>query len=317
MILTNSERGCFRQCPRKWKYQYEDQRIPVQSKEYFVFGSAMGLGLDAIWEGREYGEDFKAYLTEHAREDRQAILYYKGMAMLKGYVANYPTLFMEWEVLKTEHTVSMDLGNDLTFTGQIDKVARNKKTGRLAVIDHKTSSEDIDDLSSQYWESVNYIDPQTAGYRAALEEEFGEEVDIFYDVIKKEGSKGPKMKSVVRKRKDETQEDFEMRKADNLESWDEYGARIADLYLENDQWYQFQQVVKTKDDMNDWRREFIADAGAIQHCIDSGVYPKVTFACGRRDQRCEYVTVCAKINSLDSDDFKDKGARHPELTENS
>jgi len=48
----------------------------------------------------------------------------------------------------------------------------------------------------------------------------------------------------------------------------------------------------------------------------AGVYPKVSYSCGRRDQRCEYITVCSRINSLDSDDFVDKPCRHPELTEN-
>ena len=152
MILTNSERACFRQCPRKWKYTYEDQRIPVENKEYFMFGSAMGVGLDAIWNDEDdYLRQFSDYIYKHAREGRKELWYHKGVAMLKGYKLKYPDLFDHWEVIKTEHTVQLNMGGDLTFTGQIDKVARNKHSGRLAVIDHKTSSEDIDDLASQYW----------------------------------------------------------------------------------------------------------------------------------------------------------------------
>lgn len=316
MYLTNSERSTFRKCPRRWYYEYECGRISKNNIEALYFGSAIGRGLDAIWEGEEdFITPFSTYLAEYAPEHRYQLLYHKGVAMLRGYIHQYSNFSDMFELVASEHTVSYQLEDWLTFRGQLDKVVRRKYDGRLCIIDHKTSSEDIEDPTHDYWETINYIDPQTAGYKAALEIEFNEPVDIYYDVLKKDRSLGPKLKKQIRKRKDELDEEFKARKEAEMESWDEYGSRLVEKYTSDPELYQFKQVVKTKEDLKEWRDEFIADANAIKAAREVNVYSKVTYSCGRGEHRCPYVTVCGRVNSIDSEDFTDKPCRHPELND--
>jgi len=170
MHLTNSERSTFRKCPRRWYYEYEIGRVKPVNAEALYFGSAIGAGIDAIWEGQEdYVLPFATYLKEHAPEHRYQVLYYKGVAMLRGYVHTHKHLMDMFELIASEHTVSLEINNWLTFRGQLDKVVRRKHDGKLCIIDHKTSSEDIEDPTHDYWETINYIDPTDRDWETVVD----------------------------------------------------------------------------------------------------------------------------------------------------
>jgi hypothetical protein len=315
--LTNSERGTYRQCPRKWYYNYELQRITPYPQEPLFFGSAIGLGLDAIWEGKEdYITPFKDYLEANGfqsddKKDRMLTLYYWGVGMLDGYKKHFN--FDAWELVAVEHQIEWEVGGGITLRGMIDKVIRNKETGYLFVLDHKTTSMDVHDMSSLFWTS-KAIDPQLVGYSLALEQEMGEPVYMIYDAIKKHGSKGPKLKAGVRKKKDESEEDWAERKADNTESWEEYAARVHEDYMTKpERYYKTGVINRNNAELEEWKAEFLVDAACIFNSRFYNAHPKVASACSAYGKTCEYLAVCSHMDSIDSNNFITKENRHPEL----
>tara|TARA_R110002126_G_scaffold182843_3_gene331462 strand:- start:967 stop:1956 length:990 start_codon:yes stop_codon:yes gene_type:complete len=312
--LTNSERSTHKRCIRKWHYCYGLGRIPVLTPEPFFFGSAIGLGLDAIWNDKPFINPFQDYLGKHGYKDIEKLwpLFYKGRAMLTVYKELYANDKDNWELIATEHPISYDMGG-VTLRGMLDKVLRNKANGQLYVLDHKTTKDDIDDPSNDYWQ-IKILDPQLVGYMVALEAEFNEPVTMIYDTIKKHGSKGPKMRKGVRRKKTESDEEWEMRKADETESWDEYASRVMTEYrTDTDKYFKRRVIERTKEEMEEFRTEFLEDAVMIESSKATGVYPMNHGSCGKAQWKCEYFNVCTKMESIESDSFKTKQYRHPEL----
>ena len=313
--LTNSERSCFKKCEHKWYYQYILNRVPVQVSEPLWLGSALGLGFDAIWEGKEdFITPFADYIELHGYKDKEKLLvpYYKGKAALIAYKEFYENDMKNWEVIAVEHSISYDVGG-VTLLGKLDKVLRNRLDKKLYVLDHKSTKDPIDDPSSDYW-LIKILDPQLVGYKVALEKEFNEPVIMLYDVIKKHGSKGPKLRAGVRKKKAETDEEWEERKAEETETWDEYYDRVLTDYRENTgEYFKRRTIYRSKEELEEWRDEFITDATNIHAAKLRDIHPKDHGSCGKRDYKCEYFNVCTKVDSIESDNFVTKKHRHPEL----
>ena len=165
------------------------------------------------------------------------------------------------------------------------------------------------------WQVLNCTEVQIAGYKAALEAEFGEPVDTYYDVIKKSKATGPKLKKQVRKRKDETELEFAKRKCENMETMEDFGQRMAELYIKDTERYQFKQVSKTSEDLREWYDEFCADGVAIRMARVGKVFSKVPYSCGRGENTCPYLQVCGRNQDINSEDFVDKPSIHPELND--
>lgn len=314
MDLTNSERSCYKRCIRKWYYCYELGRVPIFTAEPLWFGSAIGLGIDAIAEEKDFIKPFKDYIEKHGYKDNDKLLphYYKGVAALTIYSELYKNDCDHWELIAIEHPISYKIG-DIILRGKLDKVLRNKKDGKLYVKDHKTTKDEIEDPSSDYWQ-IKILDPQLVGYQQALEEEFSEPVVMIYDTIMKHGSKGPKLRKGVRKKKSETDEEWELRKADETESWDEYAQRVMDDYRDNTQKYFKRRIIyRNQEELVEWGEEFLMDAASIELTRKMKVYPKNHGSCGKLHYKCEYFNVCTKMDSIESDNFVTKENRHPEL----
>jgi len=310
--LTNSEINCYRVCPKKWDYSYRQLRIPRQTAEPLYFGSAIGLGIDAIWEGKtDILTDFRNYIERMGESHKKKLLMAKGEAMLAGYrMMHDPS---EWELIESEMKVSMDVDGYANYRGMLDKVARNKSDGCLYLLDHKTSIDNIEDPMCNFWVEL-MINPQPTGYQLALEHKFGEEVRIMWDVVKKHGSKGPKMKKAVQKRKLEKDEAFALRKIDNMETWDEYSDRLYKDYTDNQStYYKRKQIGRTKHDHETWKAEFIANAASIANAKVIGTFPRVSSSCRKFGSVCPYASVCSGLESIESDNFVTKRNRHPEL----
>lgn len=90
----------------------------------------------------------------------------------------------DWEVLAVEQEFRFLLGDDL-IGGKIDAIIRDRKDGRVYVVEHKTTGVDAS-LGSAYWDRLT-IDSQVSVYidGAAM---LGHEIaGCIYDVIKRPG----------------------------------------------------------------------------------------------------------------------------------
>jgi len=310
--LTNSERNTYKECIRKWHYNYELKRSKLQTSEPLYMGSAIGIGLDAIWEGdKDYLKPFEDYLDKNGESHKKLRLYYMGRAMLMGYIAAWD--LDEFGLIATERKVVAHICEGIENPGMVDKFVRHKDTGQLYQLDHKTTTANIEDPTSDYWSDL-MIDNQPTGYKVALEQETGEDVGIMYDVIKKHSATKPKMKKKISKRKSETVDEYEIRKADVTESWEEFGERLLNDYLDNPGTYYRRQIIaRTSSDVEEWRSEFQADAIALAATRAGGVFTKSPKTCTKWGSRCAYYNVCRGLDQIDSDNFITRENRHPEL----
>jgi len=313
MQITNSEAQTYRRCPRKWKYIYEDMTIPRQPIEPFYFGSAIGLGLDAIWERREdFISETLQYLKDYGEEHKLRLLSIQATAMLEGYKALYGPTLDNWELVAVEKLVSWEIAPGVEYRGALDKVIRHKETKQLYVLDHKTTASDVD-IQSEFW-IEKALDPQLVGYKLALEQEMGEHVDMIYDVIRKHKTLGPHKKKQIRQKKDETDMEFAARTMENMETWEEYEARVKDDYLTKpEKYFNVMPVFKQQDEIDQWQPTMVFHAKSIENSLEADIYPKVTSNCGRDKWACEYRDVCLGYMSLDDNKFKKKKNAHPEL----
>jgi len=309
--LTNSEMTCYRTCPKKWDFTYNQMRIPRQTAEPLYFGSAIGLGIDAIWEGKQdILTPFKDYIERMGESHKKKLLMAKGEAMLAGYRKMHDP--NEWELIESEMSVRMDVDGYAIYRGKLDKVARSKADGCLYVIDHKTTIDDIEDPLANFWVEL-MINSQPTGYQLALQNKYNEEVRILWDAIKKHGSRGPK-KSKARQKVNESDTDFALRQIDTGETWDDYTDRLYKDYTENQStYYKRKQIGRTSEDHKIWKDEFIANAASICNAKVIGTFPRVSSSCRKWGSVCSYASVCSGLESIESNNFVTKKNRHPEL----
>jgi len=321
--VTNSERQTFNQCPRKHHYKYTLRRESVDFVPELVFGSAIHAAMEVYWADLDGSlllkmvAAFDEYLNKHSGQNNVNTLWAKGHAMLTAYYTGYRESDREkWEVLGIEQNVKYKLMDGLDLIGRYDVLLKDRKTGKIYVMDHKTTKSEIEDPGGDYWFALN-IAPQPTGYQLALEQELGEEVFIIYNVLRTHTSKGPKMKPGTRKKKDESDDEWAERKALSTETIDEYCERLTEEYLEKPSaYFQRSEIARTAKDKEEWKAEFELNAAQMSHCKVYGVYPKHVTACRNYGRMCSYAMVCSNLESIDNNEvFYTKPHKHMELVE--
>jgi len=222
LLITHSRLACHRRCPREHHYRYDLGRV-VRASHAQRLGTLVHLGLEAWWRaqlGRAMDDEgyiilSRAELADPAtwvvvvsRLDRalSAMAHIepapdpydlaRAEAMLIGYDARWSADAQNYEVLAVEHEFRAPLpgrleplfnqGADLRgwqLGGKLDVLVRERSTGRVLVIEHKTSSEDISP-GAAYWARLR-LDGQVSLYHLA-----DERVEaVLYDVLLKPSAK--------------------------------------------------------------------------------------------------------------------------------
>lgn len=195
-ILTISRLRSRQTCARKHHYEYVEGWRPIQEAEYFLVGRSVHAGLEAWWDvaTRNEGDPLEA-----------AIAQVQGLALepdpfrlvvveeiLRAYDARWRADAIRYELVANESTFTAPLINPETgaasrtwiLGGVVDKIARDRQTGRTLLIEHKTTSEAIEDPADPYWAKLA-IDSQVSQYFIGAEV-LGHPVDAcLYDVVKK------------------------------------------------------------------------------------------------------------------------------------
>lgn len=194
-LLTSSRLKVLHACPRQHHYRYELAIVSQSTSRALALGSAVHAGLESWWRARQDGalpyalpSALVAAESAYPSEDRYAV------AMLRALLTAYDARWSAWAetvtVLGVEvpfatpllHPVSGKPARTWRVAGKIDVLAR-LADGRVAIIEHKTSSQDAG-AGSDYRRKLT-LDPQVSTYfegAAAL----GHEADVcLYDVLKK------------------------------------------------------------------------------------------------------------------------------------
>lgn len=193
-ILTQSSMSTFRRCPRQFKYRYELGLVRERSSQPLRFGSAFHLGLEV------YGTTADAAISiDKAAASYDVIPAWADpfdwaveretlRSLLAGYFWWYGNDAIE--VVNTEGAWHLPLVNPETngasrtfqLAGKIDKIVR-LPDGRLAVLEYKTTGEDISD-ESDYWLRLR-ADAQISAYVYAARAKGYDVQTVLYDVTRK------------------------------------------------------------------------------------------------------------------------------------
>lgn len=181
-LYTNSRLRVLRECLRKHFYVYV---LRIKTPETFVmaFGTALHKCLEAYLLAWKADADREARLAaalaavpQRFPESEQRKL----RVLCIAYDARWGT--EEWEILEVEREFRYELDDNL-IGGKLDGLIRDRTTGRVYVLEHKSTGADVSP-GSPYWEKLA-IDSQVSIYidGAAI---LGHSIaGCIYDVIKR------------------------------------------------------------------------------------------------------------------------------------
>lgn len=202
-LLTASRLATWRRCPREHHFRYVLGRVHVSSPAQRL-GTLVHIGLEAWWQGA----GAVTAMRQAAGVDADPYDLARAEAMLIGYGARwggerYEVLAVEAEFRR--HLPQPDvmesgapwlyeaarpvgsctgpvLGTAWTLAGKLDALVRDS-TGRVLIVEHKTTSEDIS-LGSAYWQRLRMDGQLSMYYLGALALGY-EPAGVLYDVLVK------------------------------------------------------------------------------------------------------------------------------------
>lgn len=146
MTWSFSRLNSFYQCKLEWKLHYLDCN-KSENSFFGQFGSFVHKILEMYAKGELSLFELSTFYEEHFEEevnipapynkhvDLKQSYYEKGL----DYLDNIDLILEDYEVLGVEKEVRFTIGN-LDFIGFIDLLLKEKKTGDLIILDHKSSS---------------------------------------------------------------------------------------------------------------------------------------------------------------------------------
>jgi len=250
--------------------------------------------LELHWSGKDAAQYLKDSAENISPDDA---------ARVAAMFANYEPPLDSFDVLGVEVPFTTKIKNPrggrsfrgYRLAGKIDLLLQEKVSGEKIVLDHKTTSCDIEGFSD-YWKALQ-VDGQMANYCMAV----GARTFI-YDVLKK-----PTIKMCGKDAKEAEKNETSVMA--------EYGVRCSAWLNENRAAaYQWRSFTKTDDDLNDAGRDLWAWLEMFRACSNSGRYPRNSDACVSRYGTCPYVGVCTGRADIGDDSiFRTKAGEHEEL----
>lgn len=184
-FVRSSERGDFKQCPRKWYWRYVERLVPTTVKvgardfgtgihlamaEYYVpepnisytqsVEKRRGRPMLETWE--EWCKETRNYATkdEKSRKQFNEEEFNEMVEMGRYLLGEHMRVYCgdpQWQVIAREETFAATIANAAVNVGTIDLVVRDLSTGYVWIVDHKTagqfpgeSSYNLDDQGGSY-----------------------------------------------------------------------------------------------------------------------------------------------------------------------
>lgn len=214
-LITSSRLRVFRRCRREHHLRYVLGRTSAASKAQ-DFGSLVHLGLEAWWDwhARPHAPDVRDFeirtedpvnalieATKAMRAAAEGVDPYdlaRAEAMLIGYDCRWGA--EQYEVLAVEAEFraalpALPFEEPQRLGGKLDALVRDSQ-GRVLIVEHKTSSEDIS-TGSAYWARLR-LDGQVSLYYLGAEALGYEVAGVLYDVLGKPKQEPGKAVEVVR-----------------------------------------------------------------------------------------------------------------------
>lgn len=226
----------------------------------------------------------------------------KAHAMFVGWVEAIQPILATHEVMSVEEEFSFPLLNpetehpSKTFVeaGKIDGILRCRATGAIKVLEHKTTSENVDP-GSDYWARLA-MDGQISKYVLAVSQGGHDVRSVVYDVAKKPGNRPLR----AGKPNEETPEEFHARCLENIRE-------------EPTAFFVQREIPRSDSDLLEYCNDAWAISQEILYRRNKNLWPRNTSACTAYGQ-CEFFELCAGRASVDGIRFDRNPKKHGELS---
>ena len=303
MIHTCSSIRDWRTCRRLYRYRHVDLVRAAVSGKALNVGRAVHRGLELFATGSTLNQVNMAISAEHG--DIDVIEQARCRAMLHAYHTVWSHTFSNWKTIEAESEFRCALGRG-ELAGKRDLVQQHIPTRTTYLTEYKTSSEEIQDIASDYWRRLA-IDVQITVYQWQTDADAA----ILYDVLRKPKG-GPKLKVMCTRRKGESDEELAKRKEDARETLQEFEDRMyQELITEPAKWFVRREVHRTHEQSKEIIDEMLEDVSDIENYF--GLYPRNDTACRSKFGTCIYLGVCAGTETLEDPKFMKMDQAHPEL----
>lgn len=317
-LLTSSRLKDARACQRLHHIRYEEGYVPAETAEALRFGTLIHSSLEAWWRA-PVGERLNAALAVlRAALDSDVFEVAKAEAMMCGYDARWAD--EKLEVVAVEMQFQCPLVNPQTgrpsqtweLAGKLDVVVRDVH-GRLLLVEHKTSSEDISP-GSEYWRRLR-MDGQVSIYYEGAQS-LGLAIEgCLYDVLKKPAQR-PLKATPPEDRKYKKTGELYANQRETDETADEYRARCMEAIAENPTGYFARgDVVRLEEEMAEALTDIWQIGQQIRENENAHRCARNPDSCVRFGRTCPYFSVCSGEASLDDSlKFQRLENVHPELS---
>jgi|WetSurMetagenome_2_1015567.scaffolds.fasta_scaffold75059_4 hypothetical protein len=321
-LLTVSECKCHQSCARKRFIKYDQLIRASLSADPLRFGTLVHAALEKWW-GCTTASPEADPLTDaiDAIELSEASPIDKIVAieMMRAYNNRWKD--EPYEVIAVEKVFKTELINPVTgfpsktweIGGKLDVLVRDLRDGRMLVVEHKTSSEDIGH-GSAYWRRLQ-IDNQISMYFVGGRS-LGYDINAcLYDVLGK-----PKLELLKAtpedKRNYKKDGTLYAKQRDRDETLEEFQARLREAIEESPERYlQRGEVVRLEQDEIDAAHDLWAVAREIRDSQLAKRFPRNPGSCFAWNRACEYFDVCTGQASLDDPTrFRKAESEHEELS---
>lgn len=332
-LLTSSRLRAARSCRRQHHLAYDLGIRPVGEADTTRFGSLFHAGQEWWWRGAQSGVTGDALLTtaltameQAAGPETDAYELVRAEVLLTGYHERWEPSLADYEVLGVEVEFTCELVNPTTHQasrtwklgGKMDVIVRERATGRVLVVEHKTSSEDISQ-GSEYWRRLR-MDGQISVYFVGAHSLGHDVAGCLYDVIGKPALRPakatpPELRKYTKAKAGEPSRLYAgQREAD--ETPEEFRARLLEHVAEApDRYFQRGDVVRLEQEMKDALLDIWQLAQELRQAELAERFPRNPGACVQYGRTCPYFDACTGCASLDDTARFQRGAQHPELTQ--
>lgn len=302
-LLTASRLSAARSCQRLHKIKYKDGYRPVRDSDALHLGSLVHRGLEAWWLAMDNRLDaaVAVIVNSECNDEFERV---KALTMLTGYDARWHD--EPYEALAVEQEFRTDLINPVTgrasqtwdLGGKIDVVVRDKRDGRVLIVEHKTSSQDVSP-GSEYWRRLR-MDGQVSIYFAGAKALGYDVQGCLYDVLLKPALRPYQVTS--KRTVPETPEQYQ----DRL---------LAAIGEEPNKYYARGEVTRLESELDDAMLDIWELAKSLREAELAGRAPRNPDQCLSWGKMCSFFDVCCGAASLDDETmFIQNDNVHPELT---
>lgn len=308
-LLTVSRMRSFRGCMRRHHHEYVEGVRPLKTAEALRFGSLFHLGLEAWWRWHmsppppapapAHDDPLSAMLDAVAGRGVDPFDQARADELLRGYDARWRAAMDDLDVLAVEVVFDAPLLNPATLrasrtwrlAGKIDAIARRRDDGAVLVVEHKTTSEGMDDDAAHYWATLA-IDHQCSAYVIGAETLGHQVTEILYDVARKPGLR-PLLATPIEKQKRKPDGTLYANQREFDESPDEYRERIRTALAEDpDRHYQRRAIPRTDNQLVEFAADAWIQASAMRDAAEFAHVPRNPEAC-HRFGTCPYFAACS------------------------